>query len=175
MDEVWTDPSRTTLVEVDRFFLDAWQTANAGSDRAAGAQFEVFAHVLKSSIFDRLACCIDTKHDEGIDLTLNLAVDALVRIKAPGMILVLHLARYRALLPLRLEFRNRARAAFTCDQVGPTRFDIAPEGSDQTETGNDNTPHDITPNASQARTRKGLGPAGTPPTHLGKAADTRDN
>ena len=58
---------------------------------------------VQSGILDRLAGGIDAVDDEGIDLALDLVIDALVRIEAIFMIGRLHLAGDAALLVARVE------------------------------------------------------------------------
>ena len=105
--------------------LDPRQPADARPDRAAGAKLRRFVHLGQASILKRLAGGIDAIDDEGIDLPLDLVVDALVRVEAIFVIGRLHFAGDRAFLVGRVEFGDRPRAALARDQVFPRGLDIA--------------------------------------------------
>ena len=64
----------------------------------AGANLLLFGHVGQAGILDRLAGGVDAVDDEGIDLALDLVIDALAGIEAIFMVGRLHLAGDRALL-----------------------------------------------------------------------------
>jgi hypothetical protein len=69
-----------------------WQAADAGADRHADAVALFLAHVGETGILERLAGRIQAVDDEGIDLPLDLVIDALGRIEAELMLRRLHLA-----------------------------------------------------------------------------------
>src|SRR5690242_3725283 len=107
MDEVRADPAGPLLGEHQRFTFDARQPANSRPDGNACALLEVVVHLGEPGVFERLAGSIDSVDDEGIDLALNLVVDALVRVETVRVILWLDLAGDRRLLISRIEASDR--------------------------------------------------------------------
>src|SRR5207253_723274 len=77
VDEMRADAAGALLAQHQRFAFDARQPADARADRDAGPLLEVLVHVGKARILERLAGGIDRVDDEGIDLALNLEIDAL--------------------------------------------------------------------------------------------------
>ena len=128
-------------MEDEAFALDARQAADAAADRAAGAEAFGLGHFGEAGILERLARGVYAEDDEGIDLALDLVIDALAGVEAPGVIGGLDLARDGAFLVRRVEAGDRACARFARDQVRPAGFDIAAERGDQPEAGNDNAAH----------------------------------
>ncbi len=145
MHKVRRHARRAALVEIDALDLDARQAANARTDRAAGALLLGLGHVGQASIFQRLTSGINAIDDEGIDLTLDLVIHALVRVEAPGVILALHLAGDGALLVRGIEPGDLARPALPRNQVGPCRFDIGSKRGDEAKPGNNHTAHSRSP------------------------------
>ena len=119
VDKVRRHAAGTAFVQQDAFLLDPRQTADARTDRNAGAQLELVVHVDETRILERLARRVDAIDDERIDLALNLVIDALVGIEAEFMILGLHLAGDGAFLPLGVEARDLRGSALARDQVLP--------------------------------------------------------
>ena len=113
------DAARAAFMQHDAFLLDPRQAADARPDRNARAQFERIVHVVETRVLKRLSGGIDAIDDEGIDLALNLVIDALVGIETVFVILGLHLAGDGAFLPLGVEARDLRGSALARDQVLP--------------------------------------------------------
>ena len=127
--------------EHQRFAFDAWQTADARSDRAARAKPFGFGHFGQARILKRLTRRINAVDDEGINLPLNLVINALVGIKTVRMIGRFHFACNRAELVRRIEPRDPRRARFRCEQICPGRFNVSAQRRDKAQSGYDNTTH----------------------------------
>ena len=76
MHEMRADAAGAFFSEQQCFAFNAGQTANAGSDGAACAHFLFFGQFGEAGIFQCLACGIDAVNDKGINLPLNLVVNA---------------------------------------------------------------------------------------------------
>ena len=77
MDEVRRDAARPLFVQHDRLALNPRQATDPGADGRTRAVTLGLAHFGEASIFQRLARRVDAEHDERIDLSLHLVVDAL--------------------------------------------------------------------------------------------------
>ena len=154
MNEVRADPAWSAFLQNDRLAFDPGQTANARTDRTAGAQLEIIIHLIQPGIFQRLTGGIDAENDERIDLALNLVVNAFVRVEPEFVILWLHLARNGAFMIRGVELRDLTCAAFAGDQVCPGCFDITAQRGDKTKSGYNDTAHSIL-QKQQARPSEG--------------------
>ena len=143
MHEVRRHATRALFLEHNRFALNTRKPANAGTDRTASARLQIIIHIGETGIFERLTSGINTVNDEGIDLALNLVIDAFVGVETPRVILGLHFARDEAFLAtgLCIKARDPACARLGCQQVRPSRFDIATQRRNQTQTCNYNPTH----------------------------------
>ena len=137
------NPAGPAFVEIDRFFLNPWKTANTGANGAANALFFLVAKVCETCIFKSLSGGINAVNDKGIDLTLYLPINALVRVKAPWVVLWLHLASDGGLLAFGIEACDLSRAALAGNQVLPRGFDITAQRGDKAKTGYNNAAHFI--------------------------------
>src|SRR3546814_16574624 len=72
VDEVRADAARSLFGEQQAFALDTRQTADARSDRAAGAQLLFFGAFGQAGVLERLARGVDPDDDEVLPLAPNL-------------------------------------------------------------------------------------------------------
>ena len=151
VDEVRADPARSLFGQHQALALDPRQAADARADRAARAQLGRLVHLGQARILQRLAGRVDAVDDEGIDLALDLVIDALVGVEAVSVILGLHLARNGAFLVAGVEPGDRPGAALAGDQVLPACLDIGPQRGDKAQTGDNDTAHVLLHKAKQAQ------------------------
>ena len=145
MDEVRADPARPLLRQDQALALDARKAADARTDRHACTQTHLFGHVGQAGILDGLSRGVDPIDDEGVDLALDLVVDALAGIEAIFVVGRLHFAGDAALLVAGVEMRDRACTALAREDVLPGRLDVAPKRRHETQTSDHDTAHHLTP------------------------------
>ena len=148
MHEVRTDAAWPFLVQNETFGFDARQPADSRADRTAGAKPHIFRHVEKTGVLNGLSGRVEPVDDEGIDLSLDLVVDASGWIEAIFVVGWLHLARDAAFLVAGIELRDRTSATLRRNDVLPARLDVASERRHKTETRHHDTAHRFTPNAT---------------------------
>ena len=106
---------------------------------------EELPYATVAGILDCLSSSIEAVDDKGVNLPLDLVIDAPAGIEAVRVVGRLDLAGYAALLVGGVEVRDRPRPAHAREQVGPGRLDIATQRGDETQSGYDHSTHRHSP------------------------------
>src|SRR5690606_8405682 len=111
------------------------------TDRATRHEARRFVHVEKACVFNGLSGGVDAINDKGIDLPLDLVIHALVGIEPILVVSRLHLTSDAAFLVRSIEMGNCPGPAPRGENVGPTRLDVTPQGSNEPQPGYDYAAH----------------------------------
>ncbi len=143
-DEEWRHAARTALLEHDRSFGDARQSADARSDHHTGGDLVVVRDGLPACVIERLLRGAHGEDDEIVDLALLFRLHPLVGIEAVvRAVAARHLAGDLAGQIGHVEGLDSPRAALAGDQPLPRRLYAASQRRHHAEPRDDDAPHPL--------------------------------